>query len=372
MKIIEQAKSRATKWLSYRVSGAVNMVGQVGGVSAHKKPLLKLDPDYVLKPLQMDHRGIREAGFYELLNATVQKSGIKTYTQFITGSGGESASILDVIFFSAALLLGDPYAVACEQRILEVWNVVEKESKLLHRLYQFVPRYFGIVRHENPENAGEVDQVQANTSPYGIHEDCHILLNDVTINFVRPCVIDIKMGTQTYEPDAPKEKKKRERAKYKSQEDFGFRIIGKRIYQPSNKKSDEHGFVFYNKEFGRSLTSREAVKDAFLKYFGLETVRRDILQMRLKAITNILLKLRSLKNWFKDNDTFSFSSSSLLIAYEGEEGAMSENLDMVNVKMIDFGRVRRRGGGDPGYLKGLKTLSTILEELSVEWQSKVS
>jgi hypothetical protein len=33
------------------------------------------------------------------------------------------------------------------------------------------------------------------------------------------------------------------------------------------------------------------------------------------------------------------------------------------VKMIDFGRVRRRKGGDPGYRQGLRTLCAILEEI---------
>jgi hypothetical protein len=40
--------------------------------------------------------------------------------------------------------------------------------------------------------------------------------------------------------------------------------------------------------------------------------------------------------------------------------------DMVSVKMIDFGRVRRQAGGDPGYSLGLQTIREILVELMEE------
>jgi hypothetical protein len=38
-------------------------------------------------------------------------------------------------------------------------------------------------------------------------------------------------------------------------------------------------------------------------------------------------------------------------------------LDIARAEMIDFGRVRRHDGGDPGYLKGLTTLIDLLEEI---------
>jgi hypothetical protein len=58
------------------------MVGQVGGVSVHKNPLLTLAPDYVLKPLLLDHRGIREIAFYEAIRILSQNPSKTVYANF--------------------------------------------------------------------------------------------------------------------------------------------------------------------------------------------------------------------------------------------------------------------------------------------------
>ena len=369
-RVLERAKQRASKWLSYRVSGAGSMVGQVGGVSAHKRPLLTLEPDYVLKPMQCDHRGLRELAFYEAINAASRKSGSKAYAAFTTVKATETPSLLDLVAFSLALLLKDPYIVSSERKILNAWAMVEKEAKLLERLYQFLPRYYGMVRHEKSSDTVEKEESNGAKYKYGIGMDCYLLLNDITVNFKKPNVIDLKMGSQTFEPDAPDEKKNREQSKYPNQGVFGFRVVGERVYQPSHKNAASDGFVFYPKKFGRSLASRQDLKDAFVTYFGLETIEPSLLGTRLKAITNVLLKLRSLQHWFRSNTSFRFCASSLLIAYEGDTSSR-DTLDLVNVKMIDFGRVRRQSGGDPGYLRGLETISSLLEEISTDWQQKI-
>ena len=98
-------------------------------------------------------------------------------------------------------------------------------------------------------------------------------------------------------------------------------------------------------------------------------VDTSLLQARLKTITNILLKLRSLQHWFRDNKHFCFCASSLLIEYEGD-GEHNGNPEVVTVKMIDFGRVRRQKGGDPGYLKGLTTVASLVEDILTEWRIK--
>jgi Inositol polyphosphate kinase len=363
--VLARARHKASKWLSYQVSGADQLVGQVGGISKHKRPLLTLDPDYVLKPLQLDHRGIRELSFYEALNAASHTSGSKVYVDFVVSKRDPvKPSWIDVVAFSIAFVLQDPYVLECEQRILKAWAKVESEAKLLRRLYRFVPAYFGMVRHETSQNSQDAAHVVP--GPFGIHSDCYLLLQDVTVQFEKPCVVDLKMGFRTFEPDAPDSKKKREKEKYPQQETFGFRIVGKRIYIPSHKDAGDNGFVFYPKQVGLSLGSYEGLKEAFVTFFGLENLDASFLPARLKTITSILLKLRSLQHWFRDNKQFCFYASSLLIAYEGDQEP-DGNPEMVIVKMIDFGRVRRQKGGDPGYLKGLTIVASLVEETLKEW-----
>jgi len=51
-------------------------------------------------------------------------------------------------------------------------------------------------------------------------------LEDVTFPFRHPSVLDLKMGTQTYDESAKPEKIAAEVAKYPPQKELGFRFTG--------------------------------------------------------------------------------------------------------------------------------------------------
>ena len=102
-----------------------------------------------------------------------------------------------------------------------------------------------------------------------------MLLTDITANFRKPCVMDLKMGTQTYEPDASDEKKTREMNKYPQQEHFGFRIIGMRFYDPSHPSADANGYRFFPKEYGRSLATTADVLDALRLFLSAGCVKQE-------------------------------------------------------------------------------------------------
>lgn len=46
------------------------------------------------------------------------------------------------------------------------------------------------------------------------------------LQFKKPCILDLKMGTQTYPEGATPEKIAREEAKYPPQKEIGFRFVG--------------------------------------------------------------------------------------------------------------------------------------------------
>lgn len=54
-------------------------------------------------------------------------------------------------------------------------------------------------------------------------------LQDVTFGYSLPCIMDVKIGQQTFDPNAPQKKREREVAKYKYQHDIGFRICGMKV-----------------------------------------------------------------------------------------------------------------------------------------------
>lgn len=344
------------------------MVGQVGGVSVHKRPLLTLEPDYVLKPLQLDHRGIREIGFYEAVRTACQKGSVQSYAAFMGGRHLEATQPLDVLAMYITLSLGDQSLTGSEQIILNSWRKLKREVELLRRLQNYTALYYGVVEHNCIPSATSSEE----KTPYGVSVHSHLLLQDLTCHFSKPCVIDIKIGPQSYEPDAPEEKRAREGSKYPQQTEFGFRIVGMRIYDPCHEDACENGFRFFSKEFGRSLSARDALKSAFRTYFsaGINTSQakdagRTPSTIRTRSLSNILTQIRSIQSWFDDNIYFCFYASSLLVVYEGDSSD-SSMADVVNVKMIDFGHVRRQAEGDPGYSLGLRTIREILVELMEE------
>lgn len=207
------AMKRASKWMELSKDEAKPMVGQVGGMSKHKKPLLTLQPDYVLKPLITDHRGIREIAFYEALKtvSTKSKSSDKTYHAFLTGRQPTSKNkslpqppqplqstttrtrslageYFDTFAMAFAILMQDSVVLESEAALRKAWRGIKRESEILAKLAKFTAPYYGVMGQNN------VDQAM----PLGVTEDAHLLLQDLTINFKKPCVIDLKMGTQTY------------------------------------------------------------------------------------------------------------------------------------------------------------------------------
>mmetsp|Transcript_4186 Transcript_4186/g.10388 ORF Transcript_4186/g.10388 Transcript_4186/m.10388 type:complete len:516 (+) Transcript_4186:299-1846(+) len=372
--VIKLAHNRARRRISYQVSdvspdnvptlgGASRFVEQVGGKSAQKRPVLVFENDFVLKPVHMDERGIREVAFYEALEASTKRSMFDTYC----GVFGPK-DLPNKAPYGAKIVLSFPdwLGPSNKRRRSEVCcdpDTVKKEIKLLHRLALFTPEYFGLFEHR-PDSSGTDGKTQ--TCRYGTNYNSYILAHNLMANYSKATVLDIKMGVETFEPDAPEDKRIREINKYELQREMGFRIVGMRVFSPSSVQAkDDDGYIIFPKSFGRSLISRDEIKRAFITFFGGEEDQRllpkDVLHNRSKAIKKVMSQLKLIRRWFQENDVFSFTSSSLLVLYESDDN--SSQSGGADVKMIDFGRVRRRKGGDPGYHHGLRQLMTILEEI---------
>lgn len=384
-RILDKSMRRATKWIKLSQE-ATPMVEQVGG-RKNKKPVLTMSNEYVLKPLSIDHRGIREVAFYEALSVAQSRSN-QQYTQFLsiftdTPNNRRSSSsrialmrkpieILDALAMTLAMLARDSQVQEAEANLRRAWRAVRQEVECINHLNKFVPRYFGVVKHEEGGRIlsfrGKLDN---GISPleYFYLDGAYLLLSRLSERFSRPCIMDVKMGQVTFEPDAPEEKIQRESIKYPKQEVYGFRITGMRIYDPSHPDADENGCRFFDKDYGRSLHTPESVREAFRLFFSCDTNNDNAEdnsdgQLRRRVVSNVLLEVRSLRKWFEDvNKNLEFRASSLLLIYDADQ---SSNGDVAMVRMIDFGRVRRKAGGDPGYRFGLRTVKKLLTDLLAE------
>lgn len=124
-------------------------------------------------------------------------------------------------------------------------------------------------------------------------------------------------------------------------------------------------FVRKERHFGRNLvheTFFRCIKE-FFNSSSAVGLRTRIL------ISEILLKIRQIREFFENQSEFAFYSSSVLVAYDAafldESVALPRNSAWIRACMIDFAHVFPLPAGclDQNYLFGLKNLELLLEAI---------
>ncbi|KAK3610717.1 hypothetical protein CHS0354_028111 [Potamilus streckersoni] len=162
-------------------------------------------------------------------------------------------------------------------------------DKTILQLRSFLPRFFGVCHLEEYPDV------------------TYLKLENIVYPFRKPCVVDIKMGKRTYDPEAGPAKIAKEVTKFPYVEKFGFQFTGMQTYDPVEQKTK-----FYDKFFCRKLGEDELLKKGLGAFFNLQQcLRRDAIQVLLE-------KLREIESWFASQTMFSFYASSLLLVYEGD------------------------------------------------------
>lgn len=140
----------------------------------------------------------------------------------------------------------------------------------------------------------------------------HIVLEDLTYGYTTPSVIDIKMGTCTYEPTAAQKKKDSEHRKYPYQEQLGFRVTGFKVYD-----CDSSSYVQAGKPFGRSILPSEVVPAlALLFRCGCSggSFRIDVIKSVIRQLECILL-------WMRSQTRYKFYCTSVLVVFDAHVDA---------------------------------------------------
>lgn len=197
----------------------------------------------------------------------------------------------------------------------------------------------------------------------------HIVLEDVVSNLIGPSIMDIKIGSRTWYPQASEEYIQRclQKDRVSSSLSLGFRISGLQVYGGKDSESWKPG-----KKFVQKLTS-EGVTLVLKKFVSSNASTDSNLDPDASFASSvyggsggILAQLLELKAWFEDQTIYHFNSCSVLMVYEKEK-VLKGGSSGAEVKLIDFAHVMEGEGViDHNFLGGLCSLIKFISEILSE------
>lgn len=198
----------------------------------------------------------------------------------------------------------------------------------------------------------------------GLHP--HLVLQDVAFGRVHPSIMDVKIGSRTWYPQASDKyiDKCLTKDRITTSSQLGFRISGLQIF--GNKES---GFWKPDKSLVLSYTPKD-IKLVLRKFVSSNTnpELKSSLDCWYASVvyggsSGILAQLLDLKAWFEDQTIFHFSSSSILMMYD-KEALLTGKKPNADIKLIDFTHVvDGEGIIDHNFLGGLCSLIKFISEI---------
>eukprot|EP01087_Luapelamoeba_hula_P002793 TRINITY_DN1255_c0_g1_i3.p1 TRINITY_DN1255_c0_g1~~TRINITY_DN1255_c0_g1_i3.p1 ORF type:complete len:485 (+),score=124.48 TRINITY_DN1255_c0_g1_i3:202-1656(+) len=139
----------------------------------------------------------------------------------------------------------------------------------------------------------------------------HIILEDLTWSYRRPCILDLKLGVRQHGKNSPPDKvhSQIEKCAKTTSASLGYRLCGLQVYN-----TEEGEYMYKDKYYGRKL-SPSNIAEPFRLFFAdaQGNLRRELLESvvgRIEALLRCMQELGERFTWF---------GSSLLFIYEGQQ-----------------------------------------------------
>ncbi|WZN59643.1 inositol polyphosphate multikinase [Chloropicon roscoffensis] len=203
-------------------------------------------------------------------------------------------------------------------------------SSLLRDLSGFVPAFYGVL-----EMGGIT----------------YMKLEDVCKRYDRPCLIDVKIGYQTWCPRETEEHISRRIVKDRqtTTKTLGFKVCGMQVYDP---QADTYWRA--TKSWCKALDAA-SVQRALARFCDHPSQNVGSSDICLGLVS----RLQDLERWSEAQRLYHFYSASVLVVYEGSASA-PEDLNL-NLKLIDFAHAHPAITRDDNFVSGLASLRATVQ-----------
>lgn len=181
------------------------------------------------------------------------------------------------------------------------------------------------------------EPMPATQTPHGprIDTSMAVMLDNIAAGFLRPNVLDVKLGTRLYADDAPEAKRVRltEVSQQTTSGSLGLRISGMRVWQRNSAEGTQDSntaageYKLYGKLYGRKFNSTN-VQEGFEAFFCSATSpdNRSLDKDRRVVVEFCENELAKMEEAVSEEESRMYSSS-ILFVFEGDDGALSHALD---------------------------------------------
>jgi len=234
------------------------------------------------------------------------------------------------------------------EREVEFFKAVTNSSDFSMAVFkEFIPQFHGVSR-KKLEDGTMVE---------------YLMMENLTKDFSKPCIMDVKIGTKTYGPDASDKKMAQQDASYAgTKQPFGFSVPGLSVHVGEEKDT----VIMKGKEYGRTLNidNIHELLEMYLDINNQPEVAKELSKIFVEDLEKVL-------QLFQYQTTFHFFASSLLFVYDAAAANnFNETKDVqslrksVSLKMIDFAHVWKADGEtDQNYVKGVESLIELFQKV---------